>query len=68
MLYLPDTLTSLDPANAGAEGQRLRLAEGAELLSGIAMRPGCNEKFGYNDPAAPELELTGGQPFFDIRI
>lgn len=67
MLYLPDTLTSLDPANA-AELKANGYASLKELnyYQGIAMRPGYNEKFGYNDPAAPELELTGGQPFYDI--
>lgn len=68
MLYLPDTLISLDPANAAA-----LMANGYASLKelnyyqGISMRPGYPESFGYNDPAAPELKVgENNKPFFDI--
>ena len=67
MLYLPDTLTSLDPAGAAdLKANGYAALKELNYYQGIAMRPGYNEKFGYNDPSAPELELAGGRPFFDI--
>ena len=67
MLYLPDTLTSLDPAGAAdLKANGYAALKEMNYYQGIAMRPGYNEKFGYNDPSAPELELAGGRPFFDI--
>ena len=58
MLYLPDVLRQLDPmffhslsANGYATLKELN------YYMGMSMRPGYPERWGYNDPAQPELEL-----------
>lgn len=65
MLYLPDTLASLDPNNA-----KQLYANGYASLKelnyfmGMSMRPGYGETWSYNSNAFPELPMEGR--FFDI--
>lgn len=69
ILYLPDTLTGLDPAHQ-AELMANGYATLKELnyFQGMWMRPGYDEVWTYNDPANPELRIraTGGNGLFDI--
>lgn len=69
ILYLPDTLTGLDP-----DHQAELMANGYATLKelnyfqGMWMRPGYDEVWTYNDPANPELTIraTGSNGLFDI--
>lgn len=74
LLYLPDTLTHLDPSNA-AELMANGYASLKELnyYQGVTMRPGYPETFSYNDSAAPELKIVKGaadgkvgEVFYDV--
>lgn len=67
MLYLPDTLTTLDPFHAGelmANGYAA-LKE-LDYYQGLRMREGTGETFYCNDPAARELTLSSKDGFFTI--
>lgn len=59
MMYLPDTLTGLDPANADAlKANGYASLKELNYFQGMSMRPGYTEKWGYNNLASPELELV----------
>ena len=67
MLYLPDTLTALDPGNADelmANGYA-SLKE-LDYYEGIKMRDEGEEMFAYNDNASFNLKLTSEQDFYTM--
>lgn len=67
MLYLPDTLTALDPeredelmANGYASLKEL------DYYEGLKMREGGEESFVYNENATAELKVTSDHDFFTM--
>lgn len=67
MLYLPDTLTALDPAY-----ERELMANGyaslkeLDYFQGLKMREETEETFYYNDPASFKLKMTADNDFFTL--
>lgn len=67
MLYLPDTLTALDPAHKDElEANGYASLKELNYYQGLNMRKGYSESFSYNDPAAPELKINADQDFFTL--
>lgn len=67
MLYLPDTLASLDPANAShlyANGYAT-LKE-LDYFMGMRLRQGYTETWSYNSLAMPELTAPASTGFIDL--
>ena len=70
MMYLPDTLATLDPANA-AQLRANGYASLKELnyFMGMSMRPEYSESWSYNNPASPSLTFRSTavkEEFIDI--
>lgn len=67
MLYLPDTLTALDPERA-EELMANGYASLKELdyFEGLKMREGSEESFAYNENATADLKLSADQDFFTM--
>lgn len=67
MLYLPDTVMALDPANKN-ELMANGYASLKELnyFQGMGMRDGHSETWPNNDPANRELKLESTDDFFDM--
>lgn len=70
MLFLPDTLTG-QPWCSPADVLNLQSNGYASLkelnyFQGMFMRPGYKEKWYYNDPSTPELEMDANTDFFQI--
>ena len=62
ILYLPDTLTNLDPENkAVLEANGYASLKELDYFMGLNMRDGYAEGFAYNDASAPTLELKDNE-------
>lgn len=67
MLYLPDTVTGLDPVNAGElEANGYASLKELNYYQGMSMREGYAEQFSCNDPAWPELKIRSDRDFFSM--
>ena len=67
MLYLPDTMIGLDPANGGElEANGYASLKELNYYQGMSMREGYAEQFSCNDPAWPELKIHSDQDFFSM--
>lgn len=67
LLYLPDTLTTLDPTNkAELEANGYASLKELNYFEGINMRDGYTEAFAYNDPAAKTLDIGSHDDFYTL--
>lgn len=71
MLYLPDTLAQLDPANRSAlYANGYASLKELNYYMGMYMRPDYTETWSYNDPASPELihrtRNLGEEGFYNV--
>lgn len=67
MLYLPDTLTSLDPDNEEAlMANGYASLKELDYFEGLKMREGTEESFPYNENATTELKVRSEHGFFTM--
>lgn len=67
MLYLPDTLTNLDPQNKSElEANGYASLKELNYYQGMNMRVGYDETWSYNDPANSVLKIGSHQDFFSM--
>lgn len=67
LMYLPDTLTSLDPLNAAElEANGYASLKELDYYQGLAMREGYADGFAHNDPACTEISLDYGKGFYHL--
>lgn len=66
ILYLPDTLTTLDPANAGAlKANGYATLKEFNYFQGMQMRTDFSETWTYSNPARSELQIQANQGFYN---
>ncbi|MCI6488072.1 MAG: tubulin-like doman-containing protein [Clostridiales bacterium] len=67
ILYLPDTLTGLNPSAAGElKANGYATLKELNYFQGMYMREGYQEVWTYNNPASPELKFGYDPGFFDL--
>lgn len=67
MLYLPDTVAALDPANQSElEANGYASLKELNYFQGMGMRRGYSETWSYNDPAEAQLTIHGDSGFFEM--
>ena len=67
MLYLPDTLAELDPANkAELEANGYAALKELNYFQGLHMRDGYSESWTCNDPANSVITIDSAQNFFEL--
>lgn len=67
LLYLPDTLTSLDPLNAAElEANGYASLKELDYFQGLSMRENYADGFAYNDPACTEISLDFDKGFYHL--
>lgn len=67
MLYLPDTLAALDPANkAELEANGYAALKELNYFQGLHMRDGYSESWTCNDPANSVIKIDSSKTFFEL--
>lgn len=67
MLYLPDTLAALDPANkADLEANGYAALKELNYFQGLHMRDGYSESWTCNDPANSVIKIDSSKTFFEL--